>query len=247
VLHALNPPYTEWPRLALPFAETAIAAARASGATLMFPGNIYNYGAGMPPVLDEATPMLPTSRKGALRVEIEDRMRAAARDGVRTIVLRAGDFYGTAAAGSWFGRVIVKDIVRGRLSYPGRLDVVHEWAYVPDLVSAMVRLAAIRDQLSGFASFGFPGHAVTGRAFAAAIARTVHRELRVGTMPWWFIRALGPVVPIFRELAEMAYLWQVPHRISGERLKSAIGAVPATPFDAAIAGALADLRLLPSR
>src|SRR5262249_28809816 len=40
VLHALNVPYTDWAQFALPFAETAIAAARDSGATLMFPGNL---------------------------------------------------------------------------------------------------------------------------------------------------------------------------------------------------------------
>ena len=66
--------------------------------------------------------------------------------------------------------MIAKDIGRGRLTYPGPLDVVHEWAYVPDLVAALVRLAAIRETLPPFATFGFPGHAVTGRDFTTTIA-----------------------------------------------------------------------------
>src|SRR5689334_3619596 len=107
ILHALNPPYTEWPTLVQQLAEAAIAAARASGATLVLPGNVYNYGTGMPPVIDETTPMHPTSRKGALRVALEDRLRDA---GIRCIVLRAGDFYGAGeeGAGSWFDRVIIR-------------------------------------------------------------------------------------------------------------------------------------------
>ena len=40
-------------------------------------------------MLDETTPMRPSSRKGVLRVEIEQRMREAAERGVRTIVVRA--------------------------------------------------------------------------------------------------------------------------------------------------------------
>src|SRR5215469_466807 len=64
VLHALNVPYADWGRLALPIADTAIAAARESHATLVFPGNLYNYGAGMPARIDETVSMRPTSRKG---------------------------------------------------------------------------------------------------------------------------------------------------------------------------------------
>ncbi len=170
VVHALNPRLTSWHKLALPMAYSAIDAAEAAGATLMFPGNVYNYGSGMPAVLDETTPMRPSSRKGMLRVEIKQRMREAAERGVRTIVVRAGDFFG-GGRGSWFDLVIAKDFNRGRITYPGPLDVVHEWAYLPDLVAAFVQLAAARDKLGAFEIFGFPGHAVTGHAFAVAISR----------------------------------------------------------------------------
>ena len=105
--------------------------AEQSGSTLMFPGNVYNYGDGMPAVLDETTPMQPTSRKGKLRVEIEQRMQEAAERGVRTIILRAGDFFGRGR-GSWFDLVLIKELAKNRVTYPGPLDVVHEWAYVPD-------------------------------------------------------------------------------------------------------------------
>src|SRR5262249_41929167 len=38
VLHALNPSYTDWSRLALPLAYSAITAAETAGATVLFPG-----------------------------------------------------------------------------------------------------------------------------------------------------------------------------------------------------------------
>src|SRR5215472_8920104 len=89
VFHALNVPYSDWGRLALPLADTAIAAARSDRAPLVFPGNLYNYGAGMPPRIDETTPMRPTSRKGAIRAAIEGRMRDASEAGLRTTIIRA--------------------------------------------------------------------------------------------------------------------------------------------------------------
>ena len=241
ILHALNPFYTNWSRFALPLAYSAITAAEAAGATLMFPGNLYNYGSPMPPVIDETTPMRPSSRKGQLRVAMEDRMAEATERGMRAIVLRAGDFYG-GGRGSWLDLVLLKDIGRGRLTYPGPIDLMHEWAYLPDLVSVLVHLAGMRKALPAFATFGFPGHAVTGRDFTTTIARATSSKLQIKRMTWWLIHALRPIVPLCRELSEMAYLWNEPHRIDGSKLKAAIGDVPHTPLDDALARALQDLR-----
>jgi nucleoside-diphosphate-sugar epimerase len=240
VLHALNPVYTEWSRLALPLAYSAITAAESAGAVLFFPGNLYNYGSGLPSIIDEMTPMRPSARKGRLRLAIEERMQEAAERGVRTIILRAGDFYG-GGRGSWFDLVITKQIGQGRLVYPGPLDLVHEWGYLPDVVTAMLRLVEFRDSLPAFETFGFPGHAVTGREFTTAIARATRSKLQVKGMSWWLVHALRSIVPLCRELSEVSYLWSEAHRIDGTKLTSAIGAVPHTPLDLAIACALEDL------
>jgi nucleoside-diphosphate-sugar epimerase len=241
VLHALNPTITDWGKQALPLAYSAVAAAETAGATLIFPGNVYNYGSPMPPVIDEATPMRASSHKGRLRIAIEDRLQEAAEErGLRTIILRAGDFFG-GGRGSWLDLVIAKDITRLRLTYPGPLDVVHAWAYLPDVAAAMVRLAAIRDTLPPFETFGFPGHAVTGEEFTRALAKAVRNRLRVTRMSWWMIHALSPFLALPKELSELHYLWKQPHRIDGEKLQAAIGEMPHTPLDVAAARAIQDL------
>lgn len=240
VLHALNAPYTGWAQHALPMAYSAIEAAEQSGATLMFPGNVYNYGAGMPAVLDETTPMQPTSRKGKLRNEVELRLREASDRGVRTIILRAGDFFGRGQ-GSWFDLVLIKELAKNRVTYPGPLDVVHEWAYLPDYIAALIRLATIRSALEPFATFGFPGHAVTGQEFVSAIAKASGRSLKIGHINWWMMRTFGSIWKMGRELTDIGYLWQVPHRIDGSKLAAAIGEVPHTPLDTAVARALREL------
>jgi nucleoside-diphosphate-sugar epimerase len=240
ILHALNPAYPDWARLALPLAYSAINAAETAGATLLFPGNLYNYGSPIPPTIDETTPMQPTSRKGQLRVAMEERIAEACDRGMRAIILRAGDFFG-GGRGSWFDLVLAKEIGRARLTYPGPLDLVHEWAYLPDFAAALVRLAAVRETLRPFEVFAFPGHAVTGREFTTAVARAAGGRLQVKRMTWWLIHALRPFVPLCRELSEIAYLWNEPHRIEGGKLAAAIGDVPRTPLDVAVARALHDL------
>jgi nucleoside-diphosphate-sugar epimerase len=241
VLNALNVPFTQWATAAMPLAETAIAAARENGATLVFPGNLYVYGARIPAIVDEATPVQPTSRKGEIRAAIEARLRTAAEEeGTRVIVLRSGDFFG-AGAGSYFDRLLIRDIGSGRLTYPGPLDVVHEWAYLPDLAEALRRLVDARAALPTFAEFGFPGHAVTGREMVGAISRACGRGFNVSSMPWTMLRLLGAVVPIFRELSEVAYLWSTPHAIDGTRFSAVIGDIPFTPLDRAVSAALLEL------
>jgi nucleoside-diphosphate-sugar epimerase len=240
VLNALNVPFTQWTSSVLPLTETAIAAARENGATLVFPGNLYVYGAKIPAIVDETTPIDPISRKGEIRAAIEARLRAAADEGTRVIVLRGGDYFG-GGSGSYFDRLLVRDIASGGLTYPGPLGVVHEWAYLPDLAEAMRRLVEARTALPPFAQFGFPGHAVTGREMVGAISRACGRGFKVGGMPWTMLRLLGAVVPIFRELSEVAYLWSTPHAIDGTRLASVIGDIPFTPLDRAVAAALLEL------
>jgi len=237
VLNALNPAITEWRKNALSLAYAAIAAAESNGATLLFPGSVWNYGRGMPPLLDETTPMKPTTRKGGMRVEIEQRIQEACDRGMRAIILRAGDFFG-GGSGSWFDLVIAKEIGRSRLTYPGPLDVEHAWAYLPDFAKTLVLLAEQRASFGPLETFGFPGDAVTGQEFIATIEAVTKSTFTHRTMSWWFLKTVGQLMALGRELSELEYLWRVPHRISGDKLKAAIGEIPHTPLPKAIAASL---------
>jgi nucleoside-diphosphate-sugar epimerase len=249
VVHAANPPYTRWPAEAMPLARNAMDTARRLNAVLMFPGNVYNFGAGMPETLTETTPQEPTARKGRIRVQIEEAMREGARSGLRVVVIRAGDFFGGPGRGSWFDLVIAKSLRQGKAVYPGRMNVVHAWAYLPDLARTFVLAAERRADLSVFETLHFPGHAPTGRGLLECMERSARRvgllgqraSLRRGGMPWTVLRVAGLVVPMYRELAEMRYLWNVPHRLAGERLASLVGAVPTTPLDDAMDATLREL------
>ena len=109
IVHAVNPPgYRRWAELVLPMLDNTIAAATAHGATIVLPGTVYNYGPNAFPVLREDSPQQPETRKGAIRVELEERLRSATTRGCRVIIVRAGDFFGPKLGNSWFSQGLIK-------------------------------------------------------------------------------------------------------------------------------------------
>jgi nucleoside-diphosphate-sugar epimerase len=246
VVHAVNPVYTRWDAEAMPALEQGMAVAKRLGALFMLPGNVYNFGRTMPAWLQEHTAQRPDTAKGRLRVAMEDRMQAQASQGLRSVVIRAGDFFG-AGQGSWLDQAIVKSLPQGKLVYPGPLDLPHAWAYLPDLARAFVAVAN-KPPAASFETFHFAGHTLTGRELLAAIEAAAGalglrpaRGFSTGTLPWGLIRAMGMFYPPWRELARMSYLWQVPHALDGSRLRRACPAAPTTPLPEALTQALVDL------
>lgn len=247
VFNGLSPIYSDWSTV-LPMAENVMAACRANGALHMTAGTVYNFGSPMPAVIDEDTPQRPTTDKGRIRAEMEVVYRRAALAGqVRTILLRAGDFFGGKGTGSWFDLVVASKLEKGVYTAPGKADLVHEWAYLPDLAAAFVALANRRDKTQAYENLNFPGHPVTDLEMKDACEKVLGRRLKLATMPWWVLRAGSPFVPMWKAIASMSYLRFEEHRLVSRRLAGLIGETPHTPLDAAVAGALQDLGIMPGR
>ncbi|AZN96660.1 NAD-dependent epimerase/dehydratase family protein [Mesorhizobium sp. M9A.F.Ca.ET.002.03.1.2] len=241
IFNGLSPLYTDWSKC-LPMAENVMAACRANGALHLFPGTIYNYGSPTPEVITEETPFHPTTEKGRIRVAMEDLFRREADAGrVRTILLRAGDFFGGTGSGSWFDLVVAAKISKGIYTAPGPVELVHEWTYMPDLAKAFVGLAQNLDKLGSYEALNLPGHAVTDLQIKAAAEKALGRTLKLTSMPWWVLRAGSPFVAMWREIVSMSYLRFEPHRLASARLEGIIGTIPHTPLDKAVAEALDDI------
>ncbi|SMF71841.1 Nucleoside-diphosphate-sugar epimerase [Tistlia consotensis] len=250
IVHAVNPPgYRRWAELVLPMLDSTIAAARASGARILLPGTLYNYGPDALPEPGEDAPQHPLTRKGRIRAEMERRLEAAAAAGTPVLILRAGDYFGPRAGNNWFAQALVKP---GRplrsVTNPGAPGVGHLWAYLPDVAETMVRLVERAPALPAFARFHMAGHwDADGTEMAAAIRRASGRpELPVRALPWRLIALAAPLVPLFRELSEVRYLWRQPVRLGNARLLAALGSEPHTPLDEAVRATLAGLGCLPA-
>ena len=248
IVHAVNPPgYRNWSTLVVPMIDNTIAAARDSGARILMPGNVYNFAPETFDDLTEDSPQHPRTPKGRIRVELEQRLAAAAGNGTQVILLRAGDFFGPGTGGNWFGDVVVK---KGQpvkaVTNPADPGIGHQWVYLPDMAETMVRLVARADELSSFARFHMEGvWDRDGLQLAHAIRRVTGKpDLPVKRFPWWVVRLASPFVPLFRELLEMRYLWQKPLRMRNDRLVAFLGEEPHTPLDEAVRATLVSLGCL---
>jgi nucleoside-diphosphate-sugar epimerase len=249
IVHAVNPPgYRNWGELVLPMLDNTIAAARSNGARIVLPGTVYNFGPDALPNLQETSPQNPVTAKGRIRAEMERRLRAAAHAGSNVLIVRAGDFFGPRARNNWFSQGLIK---AGQpittITNPGRPGIGHQWAYLPDVAETMVRLMEKPELLETFAVFHMEGHWDRDGAEMINAVRTAvgNPAIKVRNMPWWLIRLLSPLVPLFRELAEMRYLWNMPVRMENKHLRAVLGAEPHTPLTIAVRSTLAGLGCLP--
>lgn len=251
IVHAVNPPgYRKWGEVVIPMIENTLEASRQSGARILLPGTIYNYGPDAFPVLCEDSPQRATTHKGSIRIELERRLEHAAREGVRSLIVRFGDFFGPRPGSSWFSQSLVKP---GRpvksVSYPGARGVGHDWAYLPDAGETFARLMEREEELQTFARFHFKGHwDPDGTRMTTAIRQTVGRpDLPVRPFPWFALRLAAPFNESMRELAATRPLWREPIELNDARLVAFLGQEPHTSLDEAVEATLRGLGCLPDQ
>lgn len=241
IFNGLNPLYTEWPEKCMPMARNVMAAAKANQAIHLFIGNVYDYGKEIPMNADEDTPRHASTEKAGIRMAMEALFRKASEeDGIQTIILRAGDFYGTDRKGTYIDLVIAKRIAKGIFTWPGPYDLPHSFAYLPDLAESFVQLAERHGDLPQFSQFNFAGHTLTGEQFAGITETVVGRKLARKKLPWIVFKLVGPVYPMARALAKMSYLWFTPHSLAGGKLEAFLGPLNSTLPEDAIRQTLID-------
>lgn len=239
IVNGLNPPgYHDWARLIPEITASVLAAGRASGATVLVPGNVYVYGA-TPGLWGVETPHRPVSRKGAIREEMEARYRAAAGRGQRVILLRGGDFVDPVNAGTIWRMVMLKGLARGRITAMGKPSVRRAYAWLPDMARAGALLAAMGEALPAFADVPFAGQSASVDDLAHSAAILTGRPMRVGQFPWWALRLASPFWELGRELLEMRYLYETDHALDPAPLQALLPDFRMTGLDEMVAAHLA--------
>lgn len=246
IVHAVNPPkYMNWGQLVVPMIDNTIAAAKAAGgARIVLPGTIYNFDPATTPVIGPDSVQRPNSRKGMIRVALEERLAQAAPE-VPSLILRAGDFFGPGARASWFMQAMVSSgKPLRRIVNPAR-GPGHSWAYLPDLAEAFARLLEAPERLKSFEALQFEGlFDEDGTHMVEAIRQVCGRRLPVYGFPWWLMRLMGPFGGFPREAAEIAQYWRHPVRLDNSRLVELLGEEPRTPLNNAVRSTLASLDCL---
>lgn len=227
IVNGLNPPdYHDWARQIPAITAQVIAAARASGASVIVPGNVYPF-AMRGGIWSELTPQRPSTRKGRVRAQMEAAYRES---GVQTILLRAGSFIDPEGQGDAMSRLHLRDFAKGRITALGPADAFHAFCYLPDWADAAQQLAARRSTLDRYEDIPFPGHAFTINDLQDALEAELGRPLKVSSFPWALLAVARPFWALGRELYELRALWRTPHMLDGTRFYALLPDFAATPL-----------------
>ena len=219
-----------WPKAMANF----VAACRATGARMVFIDNLYMYGPQTEPLV-ETMPLTgsgwkPAARSAATRIW----MGAAAAGEARVAALRAPDFYGPGVGNSYLGDTSIGKLAQGKPAvFVGSPDVLHDYAYVPDIARAATTLLAAPDSAFGKAWHVPCAPTRTTRDLLAIAAETLGAKLRISAMPAWMLGASAMFSPFLRELIEMRFQWDRPYQVDASRFAEAFWS-DSTPLETGV-------------
>jgi nucleoside-diphosphate-sugar epimerase len=219
-----------WPRAIMNF----VAASKATGARMVFIDNLYMYGPQAAPLV-ETMPLAdygwkPAARAAATRVWME----AAVAGEALIAALRAPDFYGPGVGQSYLGDTSIGNLAKGKPAvFIGSPDVLHDYAYVPDVARAAATLLAAPDSAFGQAWHAPCAPTRTTRDILKIAADALGVRLRISAMPAWMLGASAMFSPFLRELIEMRFQWDRPYHVDSSRFAAAFWS-DATPFETGV-------------
>lgn len=241
IFHAVNIPYPQWydglPRLI----DNILKSAEINQAGLVYIDNIYAYGRNPGEKVTEETPKRPHTKKGKLRLQMEQKVMEAHRRGVPAIIAHFPDFYGPNAENTILNYTLSSLLSNRSPRFVGPLDVKREYIYTPDGAKAVVELA-MRESAYG-QNWNIPGYGViSGNELIAMARRFTGNRKKVSTVGKTMISFLGLFNPNMREVVEMLYLTEEPVVLSGEKYERLIGPVPKTSYEEGLRKTLAYMK-----
>lgn len=225
IVNGMNPAnYANWEVNIPAITKQVIAAAKASGALVIIPGNIYNYGQRTGE-LNEETAQAAETRKGRIRIEMEQAYRDAE---VQTLVLRAGNFICPEHNSDVMSLLVLREASKHKIAYAGSPDAKQAYAYVPDWARAAVMLAEKRMDLEPFEDIPFPGHAFTINELRGHLEQSTGESFKLTAFPWWLMQLASPFWKLAYEMLEMRYLYNMHHWIGRDRFDRLLPGFKAT-------------------
>ena len=237
IYHCAMPPIGRWLSDFPPLTDSIIEAASATGARVIYADDTWMYGRVSGPMTPDL-PYRPVGRLGVLRAWLAERFSHAAAAGrIRLSIVRAGELYGpqvrSMIAGTVFGNVR-----RGRTArWFGDPDLPITPTYVDDFARTV---AAVGQHDSGTNRVWHVPHPgpTTGRNLVALAAGQAGGRARVITTSRWQLQALGTVLPLARDGAELIYQFEQPFIVDGSATTEAFG-LTATPYAEGVRAVLA--------
>jgi nucleoside-diphosphate-sugar epimerase len=231
IFYLVGVPYTNFalhPKLT----RIVLEAAAANGVRrFVHLGTVYPYGKPERNPVDETHPRNPHTFKGRMRKEQEDLVLGAdGKNGMRTTILRAPDFYGPESELSYVRAIFDAALKGGTANVIGPVDTPHEFIFVPDVAAALLALSSKEEAYGQAWNLAGPG-VITTRRFADLVFGHAGQRTRLRVANKFLLRVMGLFNPFFREVLEMHYLWTTPVVLDDSRLRHLLPNLHKTSYE----------------
>ena len=198
--------YKDWKRDWPVIMDNVIEACKQAGARLVFFSNVYTLGR-VNGWMTESTPMHPSSKKGGVRKQIEERLLAEMRSGaLDAIIARAPDFYGPDCANSVAQVLVFDNLHKGKKpQWFVSAATRHSMIFTPDAARATAILGNTPGAFNRIWNLPTAKPALSGKEFLDLSARAFGRPLGFTVLPTWMIYLTALFIPDMRGLLEMLY------------------------------------------
>lgn len=220
-----------WEQCWVPFMQNVVEACREHQAKLVFFDNVYAIGGDNVNHITEQSPFSPTSRKGKIRVQVDRIILDSVEKGnINAIIARSPDFFGgTSRANSIMMNLVYDKMVKGKTAqWLCNADKIHSYGFVPDLARGTAILGNTEDAYNQIWNLPVDPGRITGREWISLFATALNREAKCSVLPGWLLSALGTVVPIMRELAEMNYQYDRDYYFDSSKFNDRFDYTPTT-------------------
>ncbi|AEV94411.1 NAD-dependent epimerase/dehydratase family protein [Pediococcus claussenii] len=222
-------PYNQTVKKQVKLGKSVMDAALSLYCRIIFIDGIYAFG-DADGIVTEKSPLLPVSKKGIVKKELNDLIFDSKYKSLKPILLRLPDYYGpTMRESSYLGPTVLNIAQRQFAMYVGPKKLQREYVYLPDAAKMAVTIASASN--TGNQSWNIPGQIISGTLFIKIAKRLAHDHLPVITLNKNIIKIIGPWQPNVAEISEMYYLTQRPIYLSHTKYEKRFGPIPDTPFE----------------
>jgi nucleoside-diphosphate-sugar epimerase len=239
----LNLPYAEWQPGMLTLTDHVVEASQLSGATIVFPGNVYGlkpiYGVPLPPDAPTLDVSDRPNKKGNIRNMLEDHLAQHSElNNIRSIIVRAADFYGPGVDNGLVGPMFRGPLTGKPVPWYADRATQHPFVYIDDVASAAVGVLLTEGRPT-FEIVGVGCDAFTGDEWAAALGKAAGKPATLKVVPHWQVKLMGIFNREAREFGELLYQWDGPLMLDEARTKRILPDWQRTPVEDALAATMA--------
>jgi nucleoside-diphosphate-sugar epimerase len=219
---------SDWPVIM----ENVIAACQEHHAKLVFFDNIYIYDPDHLAPMDEETPRNPSSKKGKVRLELENTIMDEVKKGRLTaLIARSADFYGPSIGNtSILTEMVFKNFADGKkANWLGSMKYKHSYTYTPDAGKATALLGNTADAFNQVWHLPTAADPPTGKEWIETIAREMNVEPRYRLATKLVVRLMGLFMPVMREMVEMMYQYDRDYVFDSSKFEKRFDFKP-TPY-----------------